>query len=71
MFLEVLSLQVFFTVCCLKFILSYILHLGQNEHHNASTPRGLLPSHNISSSMNIVKVRDTRGLGRELFFLYD
>ena len=58
MFLEVLSLQVFFTVCFLKFILSCILHLGQNELHNASTPWGLLPSHHIASSMNIVKVRD-------------
>ena len=58
MFLEVLSLQIIFTVCFLKFILSCILHLGQNELHNASTPWELLPSHHIASSMNIVKVRD-------------
>ncbi len=58
MFLEVLSLQGFFTVCFFKFILLCILHLGQNELHNASTPRGLRPSHHIASSIDIVKVRD-------------
>ena len=51
---EVLSLQVFFTVCFLKFILSCILNFGQIELHNAATPWGLLPSHYIASR----KVRD-------------
>ncbi len=55
---EVLSLQVFFTVCFLKFILSCILHFGQNELNNASTPGRLLPSQHIAVSMNILKVRD-------------
>ena len=73
---EVLSLQVFFTVCFLKFILSYILNFRQIEIHNASTPWGLLPSHHIASSMNIVKVRDIpekldRRIRTGAIFLYD